>query len=234
MLRIDQVRSGYGKSMVLEDLTMHVGPGELVGLMGRNGAGKTTALKTVVGQLPARAGSIHLDGADVTRLPVHHRVRRGIGYVPQGRHIFPALSVRDNIRVAAHGAGLNPWRDVVERTFDDFPVLRDKGGQPGGQLSGGQQQLLAIARALVSSPSLLLLDEPSEGLQPSIIHQIAQVISDLATERGIAILLVEQNLDFATGVVSRVCIMEHGRIVLSDHAETIRDNADIQHEFLGL
>jgi urea ABC transporter ATP-binding protein UrtE len=234
MLRVDQIRAGYGKSMVLEDLTMEVGAGELVGLMGRNGAGKTTALKTVIGQLSARAGAIHLEGTDVTRLPVHDRVRRGIGYVPQGRHIFPTLSVRDNIRVAAHGAGLKAWRDVVERTFEELPVLRDKAAQPGGQLSGGQQQLLAIARALVSSPRLLLLDEPSEGLQPSIIHQIAQVISDLSVNRGIAVLLVEQNLDFATGLVTRVCIMDNGQIVLSDRAESIKGNVDLQHEFLGL
>lgn len=220
--------------MVIDELSMRVRPGELVGLMGRNGAGKTTTMKAIIGELPLRAGAIHLDGSDVSQLAVHERILAGIAYVPQGRHIFRTLSVEDNIRVAAHGAGLKAWRDVVERAFDDFPLLRDKAAQPGGQLSGGQQQLLAIARALVSSPKLLLLDEPSEGLQPSIIQQIGQVISDLSARRGIATLLVEQNLDFATDVVSRVCIMEHGRIVLSDTAAAVRGSTEIQHEFLGL
>lgn len=234
VLRIDQVRAGYGKTMVVDDLSMTVGPGELVGLMGRNGAGKTTTLRTIIGEIPARLGAIHLDGSNVTRLAVHQRIHRGMAYVPQGRHIFRTLSVRDNIRVAAHGAGLNGWRDAVEQAFEEFPILRQKATQPGGQLSGGQQQLLAIARALVASPTLLLLDEPSEGLQPSTIHQIGQVISDLSASRGIAILLVEQNLDFATDLVSRVCIMEHGRIALSDTAEAIKGSADVQHEYLGL
>lgn len=234
VLRIDQVRAGYGKSTVIDDLSMQIGPGELVGLMGRNGAGKTTTLKTVIGELRTRAGTIHLGDLDVTQVPVHERIHGGIAYVPQGRHIFRALSVRDNIRVAAHGAGVKAWTEVVEQAFEEFPVLRKKAGQPGGQLSGGQQQLLAIARALVASPKLLLLDEPSEGLQPSIIQQIGQVVSDLSASRGIAILLVEQNLDFATDLVSRVCIMEHGQIVLSDTARAIKDSAEIQHEFLGL
>lgn len=234
MLHVDKVRTGYGKSMVVEDLTLEVGAGELVGLMGRNGAGKTTTLKTIIGELPARDGAIHLGGVDVTGIPVHGRVHRGMAYVPQGRHIFPTLSVRDNIRVAAHGAGRTAWRDVVDEMYAEFPILGDKSTQPGGQLSGGQQQLLALARALVSSPKLLLLDEPSEGLQPSIIAQIGQVISDLSANRGIAILLVEQNFDFATDVASRVCIMEHGQIVLSDTAAAVKDNAEVQHEFLGL
>ncbi len=234
MLRIEGLRAGYGKSMVLEGLDLHVAEGEVLGLLGRNGTGKTTTLRAIMGEIPIRAGATEFAGADLAKLKMHERVGCGIAYVPQGRHIFAALSVRDNLRVSANGAGINAWRPAVEEMFDEFPVLRDKASQAGGQLSGGQQQLLALARALISSPRLVLLDEPSEGLQPSIITSIGQVITKARESRGVTFVLVEQNLDFVTSVATRIAIMEKGTIVLSESPEVVQRRPDIQHAYLGL
>lgn len=234
VLRLDGVVSGYGKSMVLEGFSVDVRPGELLALMGRNGAGKTTALKTIIGELPVKQGDIFLDGQQLNNKPVHNRIRQGIGYVPQGRRMFRSLTVHDNIRVAAHGIGITNWRPVVARLFDEFPGLADKSAQLGGELSGGQQQQLALARALVGDPKILLLDEPSEGIQPSIVLQIGEIIVNLLKSRDMSVLLVEQNLDFATDIASRVCLVSHGQVVLETSPEEVRQDVRLQQEYLGL
>lgn len=234
MLSVKGLQSGYGNTMIVRDFDFEINAGEVIGLLGRNGVGKTTALKTMVGLIAARHGEIRLDGQDITRLPAYMRAKAGIAYVPQGRMIFASLSVQDNIKVAAHGAGIRDVDSAIASMYDQFPILLEKRKQPGGQLSGGQQQILAIARALVSNPKLILLDEPSEGIQPSIVAQIGEIITQLCKERGISVLLVEQNFDFAIKVVSKVFIMEKGKVVYSDEASAVRDDIELQQKYLGL
>lgn len=234
MLSVQGLQSGYGNTMIVRGFDFEIGAGETVGLLGRNGVGKTTALKTMVGLIPARQGEIRLEGQVITPLPAYLRAKAGIAYVPQGRMIFSSLSVHDNIKVAAYGAGIHNVDSAIEAMYEQFPILLEKRKQPGGQLSGGQQQMLAIARALVSNPKLILLDEPSEGIQPSIVAQIGELITKICRERGISVLLVEQNFDFAISVVSKVLIMEKGKIVYSDNSSAVRDDIELQHKYLGL
>ena len=211
LLSVRNVRVSYGESVVVEGVSIDVAPGQIVCLMGRNGAGKTTLLKSVMGTLALRGGSVALGGQEVRRWPPYRRARAGIGYVPQGRGIFPYLSVMENILV-----GLEPvkGRDTgqIDEAFTLFPVLNEMSGRQAGLLSGGQQQQLAIARALVGRPRLLLLDEPTEGIQPSIVDEIEAVIASLRGQ--MAVLLVEQFLDFALAVADHCYVMEQGRIVL--------------------
>jgi len=211
LLSVRNVRVSYGESVVVEGVSIDVAPGQIVCLMGRNGAGKTTLLKSVMGTLALRGGSVELGGQEVRRWPPYRRARAGIGYVPQGRGIFPYLSVMENILV-----GLEPvkGRDTgqIDEAFTLFPVLNEMSGRQAGLLSGGQQQQLAIARALVGRPRLLLLDEPTEGIQPSIVDEIEAVIASLRGQ--MAVLLVEQFLDFALAVADHCYVMEQGRIVL--------------------
>ena len=211
LLSVRDVRVSYGESVVVEGVSIDVAPGQIVCLMGRNGAGKTTLLKSVMGTLALRGGSVELGGQEVRRWPPYRRARAGIGYVPQGRGIFPYLSVMENILV-----GLEPvkGRDTgqIDEAFTLFPVLNEMSGRQAGLLSGGQQQQLAIARALVGRPRLLLLDEPTEGIQPSIVDEIEAVIASLRGQ--MAVLLVEQFLDFALAVADHCYVMEQGRIVL--------------------
>ena len=173
MLRIENVTAGYGAGPVLAGLDLDVAAGRRVALLGRNGVGKTTMLRTIMGEVRVKEGSIHFDGSDVTGQPPHRRARSGIGYVPQGRAIFPGLTVLDNLRVAAYGTRKGDLQTRLDEVMDEFPILREKSKLPGGGLSGGQQQILALGRALMTEPRLLLLDEPSEGIQPSIVDQIA-------------------------------------------------------------
>jgi urea transport system ATP-binding protein len=197
--------------VVVDGVSLEVSPGQSICLLGRNGAGKTTLMKAIMGTLPFRSGSITLFGDDVRRWPAYRRARAGIGYVPQGRGIFPYLSVTENLMV---GLERTPDRDPgqLEIAFDLFPVLKQIAGRPAGLLSGGQQQQLAIARALVSRPTLLLLDEPTEGIQPSIVEEIEDAIMSL---RGkMAVLLVEQFLDFALAIADHCYVIERGRPVL--------------------
>ena len=211
LLSVRDVRVSYGESVVVEGVSIDVAPGQIVCLMGRNGAGKTTLLKSVMGTLALRGGSVELGGQEVRRWPPYRRARAGIGYVPQGRGIFPYLSVMENILV-----GLEPvkGRDTgqIDEAFTLFPVLNEMSGRQAGLLSGGQQQQLAIARALLGRPRLLLLDEPTEGIQPSIVDEIEAVIASLRGQ--MAVLLVEQFLDFALAVADHCYVMEQGRIVL--------------------
>lgn len=210
-LSISSINTFYGTSHILHGISIEVGDGELVSILGRNGAGKTTLLRSITGVNPPRTGSIRFGETDITHLKSHQRAHLGISYVPQGRQIIPDVSVGENIRVAL--LGVNRKADKVpDMVFDYFPALAELVDRKGGVLSGGQQQQLAIARALVQEPKLLLLDEPTEGLQPSVVEEIQQIISRILAENGCAILLVEQNLDFVRDVTKRFAVMENGRI----------------------
>ncbi len=212
---------GYGLGVVLEEVSLTVEAGERVALVGRNGAGKTTLLKTIMGLLRARSGSIAFAGEPIASLAPFEVARRGIGYVPQGREVFTDLTVEENLllgNLKAHDA---------QEAYDIFPALAGMRGQQAGRLSGGQQQQLAIARALMGHPKLLLLDEPSEGIQPSIVLEIATILDRIAMRRGMGLILVEQNIEMALSIASRVVFIEHGRIVGSETVEVLRAHPDL-------
>lgn len=234
MLRIENVTAGYGAGPVLAGLDLDVAAGRRVALLGRNGVGKTTMLRTIMGEVRVKEGSIHFDGAEVTGQPPHRRARSGIGYVPQGRAIFPGLTVLDNLRVAAYGTRKGGLQTRLDEVMDEFPILREKSKLPGGGLSGGQQQILALGRALMTEPRLLLLDEPSEGIQPSIVDQIAAHVRRVNEERGITVVIVEQNLEFATDVADHAYLMDKGRIVAELPAKDVLADRELQHEYLGV
>jgi urea transport system ATP-binding protein len=234
VLRVADLRAGYGSTPVLAGVNLEVGEGEVVALMGRNGMGKTTLLRTLMGLLPARAGSIRWsDGQEISKLPAHKRARLGLGYVPQGRDIFPGLTVHENLRLGGMAVG----RDGASRLKEVlrlFPMLSEKLSARGASLSGGQQQLLALARALVSAPKLLLLDEPSEGIQPSILEQIVERIRTINRQEGIAVLLVEQNIEFAAALAQRAYIMNKGVVVRELPMARIVEDPEIQREYMGV
>ena len=211
MLSVQNLNQYYGGSHILRDVSFDAAPGKVTALLGRNGVGKTTLLKCLMGLVPAAAGSIRFGGEDITRQPSHVRVRAGIGYVPQGREIFPRLTVHENLLM---GLATKPrGTPIPQRIFDMFPVLGQMLRRRGGDLSGGQQQQLAIGRAMAFSPRLLILDEPTEGIQPSIIKDIERAIRALAEEGSMAILLVEQYYDFARSLADQYLVMERGEIV---------------------
>lgn len=213
MLSIVELNHYYGESHTLWDLSFEVPEGSCTCLMGRNGVGKSTLLKCLMGLLPVRSGSMSFDGRELSRLPAHARAALGIGYVPQGREVFPLLTVEENLRVGL-GAGRSPAaRGIPALVFEIFPALGDMLHRQGGDLSGGQQQQLAIGRALVLGPRLLILDEPTEGIQPNIIAEIGDIISRLNRRQGLTVLLVEQKLPFARRVADRFFIMDKGRLV---------------------
>jgi urea ABC transporter ATP-binding protein UrtE len=210
MLQIEGLTGGYGDSRVLHGVDLEVGPGEVVALMGRNGMGKTTLLRRCMGLLPARSGTIRFEGADITRLPTHQIVRAGLGYVPQGREIFGDFTVADNLRLSLLGCE----RTIVPAAlYEWFPILAERSDQRAGTLSGGEQQMLAMARALAPGPRLLLLDEPSEGIQPSLVHAIGEQLGAIVKQTGLTVLLVEQNVDLVATLADRVSFMDRGRIV---------------------
>lgn len=231
MIEVKALSTGYGRIGVLDGISLRVASGECVGVLGHNGMGKTTLLKAVAGALPAWSGSITLDGVRIERQPAHLRARAGIGSVPQGRQIFPGLSVRENLAFAALAKRLDPRRAEAE-ALADFPELARLLDRPGGALSGGEQQLLALARALCGAPKLLLLDEPTEGIQPSIVQAMIERVSELRRGGGLAVLLVEQNLDFIRGLADRVLMIRRGRIVRELSREEARDPA-LEREFIG-
>jgi urea transport system ATP-binding protein len=211
MLQIEQLHQYYGGSHILRGVSLNVQPGQVTVLLGRNGVGKTTLLKTIMGLVPARSGRIAWENQDLMGLKTEARVRRGIGYVPQGREIFNRLTVADNLRM---GMAVRPAREALpEDVLTLFPVLGEMLHRRGGDLSGGQQQQLAIARALVGRPRLLILDEPTEGIQPSIIKDIGRVIQWLAKEKNMAILLCEQYYDFAESLADHYVVMERGEVI---------------------
>jgi urea transport system ATP-binding protein len=217
MLKVEKLSVAYGETLILRDVDLEVRPGQIVCLMGRNGVGKTTLLKSVMGLLPARAGRVLFLGRDVTRASPDVRARLGLGYVPQGREIFPHLTVLENLRV---GMLANPERprSVPDFVFTYFPALKTMLDRKGGVLSGGQQQQLAIARALAARPKLLILDEPTEGIQPNIISLIGTVLESLKKTGDVAVLLVEQYFEFAARLADSYYVMEKGSIVLSGGA----------------
>ena len=239
MLLVESLSVAYGQSRVLFDITMDVQDGQVVCLMGRNGVGKTTLLKSIMGLLRPRAGKVSFFDENLTNLPPHRRARSGIGYVPQGRLIFPFLSVYENLLMGlegkrkngkgsndkgSNGKGSNDVNEDIEEMYTLFPALKLNPSKNAGTLSGGQQQQLAFARAMIRHPRLLLLDEPTEGLQPSIIQEIEDLIISLRERRDTSILLVEQSLDFALGVADHCFLMEKGEIVLEGATNTLDQN----------
>ncbi|QYD73330.1 urea ABC transporter ATP-binding subunit UrtE [Paraburkholderia edwinii] len=229
MLQVDDLVVSYGQSEVLHGIGFNVASKETVAVMGRNGMGKTTLFKTLIGILPSRRGSVRVGGVDVTGEESYRRVAKGIGYVPQGRQIFSTLTVEENIRTGLENAGS---KQVPDEIYALFPVLFDMRKRKGGNLSGGQQQQLAIARALVTDPKVLLLDEPTEGIQPSVIKDIAKALNEIRKTRDIAILVSEQVLSFALDVADRLFVIEGGRFV---HQST-RDAGDSERirEYLSV
>jgi urea transport system ATP-binding protein len=227
MLSVAALNQYYGQSHTLWDMELEVPEGACVCLMGRNGVGKTTLLKSIMGTLPIRGGSIRFNGRDLGREGAEVRARRGIGWVPQGREIFAQMTVFENLRTGL-AARRDKMRDIPRRVFELFPMLSDMLGRRGGDLSGGQQQQLAIGRALALDPSLLILDEPTEGIQPNIVSQIADVLLELKG-RGLTLLLVEQKLPFARRVADRFCIMDRGRAVASGAMSELGDEIVNRH-----
>jgi amidase len=221
LLEVHELRAGYGRLPILHGVSLQVRAGEALGIVGHNGMGKTTLLKTIMGLLPATGGQIWLEGTEVTRSPTHVRSRRGLAYVQQGRGILPGLSTLDNLRLAWTGNSQETEQEAIDRCVTIFPRLAPLLDRRGGALSGGEQQILAIARALVASPWIVLLDEPSEGVQPSIVHEIGQILSRLRTEARLAIVIVEQNLDLVLDVATRIAVMERGRIVREFEPEEV-------------
>ncbi len=231
MLRVDGIHTYYGDSHILQDVSLEVSEGETVILLGRNGVGKTTTIRSIIGFTPPSKGRVLLRDQDITNLPSYRIAKQGVGLVPQGRSIFPTLSVRENIFLGARRADSQGW--TLERVLEAFPPLEARLHHRGDQLSGGEQQMLAIARALMTNPDLLLLDEPSEGLAPLIVAEIRRIIS-LLNEQGLSILLVEQHLSLALGLADRVYVMSKGRIVFAGTPQELRTSEEIMHQYLGV
>ncbi len=228
LLSITRLNQSYGGSHTLWDVDLDVQAGSRMCLMGRNGMGKTTLLKCVMGLIPASSGEMTFSGIDLRALPAEGRARHAIGYVPQGREIFPQLSVEENLQLGL-GARPDGPRTIPDQIFELFPVLKQMLRRRGGDLSGGQQQQLAIGRALVIEPRLLILDEPTEGIQPNIVHEIGDIILKLNQETGVTVLLVEQKLPFARRVASEFCILDKGRSVASGAIDELNDEYVRKH-----
>jgi branched-chain amino acid transport system ATP-binding protein len=227
-----KLRSGYAAGDVLQDISIEIRRGEIVGVLGRNGVGKSTLMRTLIGLLPARAGRIVFHGEDITRERADLRARRGMGYVPQGREIFPHMSVLDNLRMGGFIRGGRGALDF-EGVYGYFPFLRERAFQKGGTLSGGQQEMLAIARAIIGGPELLLLDEPSDGVQPSIVEEIGERILTLNRDRGLTVLVVEQNIDLVQRIAARAYVLDKGRVVRTLEKEALRETERLA-EFLAI
>jgi branched-chain amino acid transport system ATP-binding protein len=231
LLSVRDVNTFYGESHVLHGLTFDVFPGEIVGILGRNGVGKTTTLQSILGVPSPRSGEVRLRGEIISGLPTYEIVTRGVGWVPQGHRIFPTLTVIENIELAMARARPGRWK--LETIYEAFPRLYTRRSARGGSLSGGEQQMLAIARVLVQNPDLFLMDEPSEGLSPLIVSEVAALIKKLNLE-GASFLVVEQNLAFALSVADRILIMNKGTIVYSGTPNDIRHDPEIGNRFLGM
>ena len=228
-LELDNVRAGYGETVVLEDVRLALGISETVSIIGRNGVGKTTLLATIMGHTTLHGGRISLHGRDISRLATYSRVTDGLGYVPQEREIFPSLSLRENLEVAAR-----PGSWTIETVFDLFPRLAERADNRGNQLSGGEQQMLAIGRALIGNPTLLLMDEPSEGLAPVIVEELVRAVKRLTQAGGLATVLVEQNSRLALDIAPRAVVMDRGRIVYDGASETLRNDPAKLEQFIGV
>jgi branched-chain amino acid transport system ATP-binding protein len=232
MLVVDNVHTFSGQIHALRGISLTVNKGEVVTLIGANGAGKTTTLKTITGMLHAREGHVRFEGADITKVPAHELVERGIGHAPEGRRIFPRLTVLENLQM---GAFSRPKADIgpdIDRVFTLFPRLKERTGQLGGTLSGGEQQMLAIGRALMSEPRMLLLDEPSLGLAPILVAQVFQTIKEINAQ-GTTVLLVEQNALQALSIANRGYVLQTGEVVLAGAADDLRQNETVRKAYLG-
>jgi urea ABC transporter ATP-binding protein UrtE len=212
ILEVDNIHAGYGRIPVLSGISFAIGEHEVVGVLGHNGMGKTTLLKALIGQVPLTSGAIRFDGADISATPSFRRARAGLGYVPQGRLIFANLTVYENLRMGFAENGAASEENVVNEVLARFPRLGPLVDRPGGTLSGGEQQILAVARCLCGSPKLLLLDEPTEGIQPSIVEEILEILIGLHRDHGLSIIVVEQNLDFVRRLSQRILLIEKGMI----------------------
>jgi branched-chain amino acid transport system ATP-binding protein len=232
MLVVDDVHTYYGQIHALRGVRITVGRGEVVTLIGANGAGKTTTLKTVSGLLHARQGSVLFEGEDITRTPAHELVERGIGHAPEGRRIFSRLTVLENLQMGAFSRPKANIQPDIDRVFTLFPRLRERTSQLGGTLSGGEQQMLAIGRALMAEPRLLLLDEPSLGLAPILVAQVFQTIKEI-NGQGTTVLLVEQNALQALAIAHRGYVLQTGEVVLSGSADSLRQNETVRKAYLG-
>jgi len=228
LLAVQNIFVYYRDALILNDVSLTVDRGEIVCVLGRNGVGKSTLLRSIVGLTPPRGGRIFFGGRLISGRFPYQIVRAGIGYVPQGRLIFPELTVEENLRVGTF-ISAQPTRRIEPDVFDYFPFLRDRLKQKGGRLSGGEQQMLAIARALAGDPRIMILDEPTEGIQPSIIQRILELIRNLNRERGLTILLVEQNIDFAFDLSSRGYIIEKGRAVTEGGVDLLREDHTVKN-----
>ena len=235
MLSLRDVHTYYGKSHILHGVSLEVAPGEVVGLLGRNGVGKTTTLKSVMGLAPPSSGHVTFEGRDITGLAPHHLARLGIAWVPEERRIFRLLSVMENLRTGLDRRGMDDARRtrLLDKVYAAFPVLRDRRNQAGGTLSGGEQQMLAIARAMMLEPKIILLDEPTEGLMPRMVSQIREIV-DMLHGEGVAILLVEQNVALTLAVSNRVYIMEKGVVRHQAPAAALRADQTVIHQYLGV
>ena len=224
-LALDGVSAGYGETVVLENIRLSLGASETLSIIGRNGVGKSTLLATIMGHTTLHGGRVKLHGNDVSALPTYRRVAAGLGYVPQEREIFPSLTLRENLEVAAR-----PGAWTVKTVFELFPRLAERASNMGNQLSGGEQQMLAIGRALIGNPTVLLMDEPSEGLAPVIVEELARAVKRLAQEGGLALILVEQNSRLALDIAPRAVVMDRGQVVYDGASETLRnDPAKLEH-----
>ncbi|MBO6902792.1 MAG: urea ABC transporter ATP-binding subunit UrtE [Rhizobiaceae bacterium] len=229
MLELAELNGFYGRSRALQSVSLSISDGDFVSVLGRNGVGKTTLLRSILGLMSRTTGSIRLDGNELIALPTHERAKAGLGYVPQGRGILPAMTVRENLTVGSFAA-LGQAQDLMDWVFELFPILKDFINRRGGNLSGGQQQQLAIGRALLSQPKILLLDEPTEGIQPNIVEQIENVLIDLNRDRGMTVLLVEQNITFARRASNRFAMLNRGSVAISGPISQLTD--DLIHEHL--
>lgn len=229
LLQLENIRTGYGLTDVLKGIDLFVNDGEIVTVLGANGAGKTTLLMTICGIVPCRQGRITFEGQPIQNLPAEQIVRRGLSQVPEGRLIFPRLTVRENLELGAFQ--LDDGADL-DRAFAMFPILKERQNQPGGTLSGGEQQMLAIARALMARPKMLLLDEPSLGLAPILVAKIFDIIREI-NRTGTTILLVEQNANMALHIAHRGYVLQTGQIVLTDTASNLMNNAEVRRSYLG-
>jgi branched-chain amino acid transport system ATP-binding protein len=228
-LELDNVRAGYGETVVLEDVRLTIQPGETVSVIGRNGVGKSTLLSTIMGHTTLHGGRIVLKGYDVSRMVTYRRVGVGLGLVPQEREIFPSLSVRENLEVAAR-----PGYWTLKTVFELFPRLSERAANRGNQLSGGEQQMLAIGRALIGNPKVLLMDEPSEGLAPVIVEELGRAIKRLAAGGELAMIVVEQNSRLALDIAPRAVVMDRGRIVYDGDSETLRKDPARLEGYIGV
>ena len=233
MLTIETLEAGYGEARVLRGLDLTVGVGEILALLGRNGMGKTTLMRAIMGLLPARAGRIAVAGQDITGRKPFEIARLGVGYVPQGREIFGAFTVEENLVMGQLGQDTRN-APLPEALFDYFPILAERRRQSAGTLSGGEQQQLAIARALVAEPRLLLLDEPSEGIQPSIVEQIAETLAAISRDRGLTLVLVEQNIEMALDLADRCAFLEDGRIAQETSAAAAHADETLLQRYLAI